>query len=169
MLGMLILAALAIGGHIETSDRSGDVARVDSVRWDVYPRVIDVDAIRAVGVGDSVPGGVVDAEPDPEPAAVRLPDVPAAAVAPVVPQTDIERIVCSFAWPCGEALNVMWCESGGMPDAVSAGGHRGLFQLATGWATNNPDYWSRWMDPWWNAATAFNAWSRKGWQPWSCR
>jgi len=115
---------------------------------------------------------------DPEPAAVRLPELsgpaPAATVPPTVyqpfsPATDIERIVCSFAWPCGQALSVMWCESGGRPWAVSPDGHRGLFQLATGWATNNPDYWTSWMDPWWNAATAFNAWAKKGWQPWSCR
>ena len=83
--------------------------------------------------------------------------------------SDIEQIVCSFAWPCGQALSVMWCESKNDPNAISPYGHRGLFQLATGWATNNSDYWTRWMEPAWNIALAYHVWTVQGYGAWSCR
>jgi hypothetical protein len=92
------------------------------------------------------------------------------AVTPVLPgRTDIERLVAGYPWDAGRMTRIMYCESGGRPDAISPGGHRGLFQLATGWASGNPDYWTRWMEPEYNIALAYYVWTRQGYAAWSCR
>jgi hypothetical protein len=90
---------------------------------------------------------------------------PGAALAP----TDIQALVCSYAWPCEQALAVMWCESGGRPGAVGRGVNYGLFQLNQVHARRIADFWGLWMDPAKNTEWAFQLWSRAGWRPWGCR
>ena len=70
-----------------------------------------------------------------------------------------------------EALNVMWCESGGDPGVVSYDGSSyGLFQLhAPTWARVFPDFWEWWSDPQWNIEHARIIFERAGsFSPWSC-
>jgi hypothetical protein len=86
----------------------------------------------------------------------------------VVPATDIERLVCSYAWPCIEALTVMWCESGGRPDAIGFGNNYGLFQINVLHAPALPGFWESWADPAWNTAVAYGMYQARGWTPWSC-
>lgn len=99
-----------------------------------------------------------------------------ATEAPVL-TNDIERMVCSFSWPCIEALNVMWCESGGRPDAWNDwentadpyDGVAGLFQMAvplhSALIGGDP------FDPYLNARAAHELWTQSGWRHWAwvCR
>jgi len=72
-------------------------------------------------------------------------DVPTATPAPVpagggIDEFYIRALICSFDWPCSEALAVVYgptplCpngESGGDPSAVN-GQHAGLFQISLNW------------------------------------
>jgi hypothetical protein len=46
------------------------------------------------------------------------------------PPRNIEALVCSYPWNCSWALSVMYCESGGNPNAYNpAGPYIGLFQI----------------------------------------
>jgi hypothetical protein len=76
-------------------------------------------------------------------------------------------MVCSYSWNCAEALNVMWCESGGRPEAVSAAGYYGLFQLSP--MHGGQEFWDNWMKPEYNIGVAHGLWSARGWRPWGCR
>lgn len=67
------------------------------------------------------------------------------------------------------ALRIMSCESGGNPQSVNWNDAKitgmpsnGLFQI------NSTQDWS-WHDPETNIQRAHEMWSRRGWQPWSCR
>lgn len=87
---------------------------------------------------------------------------------------DLEDLVCSFAWPCEEALTIARCESGtdlsgrlNRPE-VTNGTSYGLFQINAIHASRFPGFWEAWMDPVTNANWAFELWSERGWQPWSC-
>lgn len=66
-----------------------------------------------------------------------------------------------------EAVSVAWCESRHQPDAVSSGGHLGLFQLAPRWHSHRPG-----MTVWWdavgNSVAAEHLYREQGWSPWSC-
>lgn len=89
---------------------------------------------------------------------------------------DIADIICSYPWPCEEALGVVYgnrrCphgESTGDPWAVSEGGHLGLFQLSPGHFRTYDQDLSRWYEPGVNTYVAHKLWQDYGWQPWSCR
>lgn len=96
-------------------------------------------------------------------------------------------MLCSFDWPCHEAVAVVYgptppnarapigCpngESNGDPLAQN-GDHAGIFQLARRW------HEGRFLARGWTWADAFNAernaviayeiWQDQGWSPWSCR
>jgi hypothetical protein len=81
---------------------------------------------------------------------------------------EIQSAVCSYAWPCEQALAVMWCESGGTPTAVG-GANYGLFQINQIHARRIADFWSAWMDPASNIEWAYQLWARQGWKPWGCK
>ena len=113
--------------------------------------------------------------PAPEPLASYLTPAPL----PAVPVTGIERLVCARDWPCGEALAIMWCESGGKPDTWVLwtktpdpnDGVAGLFQIAT--HANGKRQWIGWdlFDPAQNIEAAYIMWSGNGgnWYPdWAC-
>jgi hypothetical protein len=83
-----------------------------------------------------------------------------------VAEGGVEGVICSYSWPCGEALAVARCESGLDPDAVN-GQHAGLFQIALDWhaakfAGRDP------FDAQANTDVAFAIWSDQGWSPWAC-
>lgn len=106
-------------------------------------------------------------------APVATPAPPQATPAP--PTEGLEAIVCSYSWPCDQALAVARCESGvdhaGRLDGAFAtsGSSYGLFQLNGIHARRFPDFWEKWMDPATNVAWAYQIWTEQSWQPWSCR
>ena len=58
------------------------------------------------------------------------PEATRQAQAPSVSLTALEDLVCSYDWDCAWALAVMYCESGGDPNAYNpAGPYVGLFQI----------------------------------------
>jgi hypothetical protein len=63
-------------------------------------------------------------------------------------------LVCSYPWPCEEALNVIAHESGGDPNAVSGSGCVGLFQLCPAQSGD--------ADPATNVARAYAKWVAGG-------
>src|SRR3990172_6983656 len=87
----------------------------------------------------------------------------------------IEAIICSYVWPCGEALAVAACESGHGTDgrldgAWAVGGSSyGVFQINAIHAYRWPDFWEAWMIAERNVAWAYELWAEQGWRPWSCR
>jgi hypothetical protein len=134
----------------------------------------EVDWLRALRQADVIPALAV---PAPQPA-VPSPDAiePASTALEAASEPgDLEALVCSFAWPCEEALAVARCESGtdmsGRLDDPSAtnGTSYGLFQINEIHAGRFPDFWEAWTDPVTNATWAFELWSEDGWQPWSCQ
>jgi hypothetical protein len=94
----------------------------------------------------------------------------------VPPADGLEAIVCSFPWPCEEAIAVAACESGvdanGRLDgnwAHSSTGY-GLFQINAVHAWRWPDFWEAWMDPYKNTAWAYEIWlDWGGWSAWTCQ
>ncbi len=65
-------------------------------------------------------------------------------------------------------MNVMWCESGGKPDAIGFGNNYGLFQVNSIHASRFPGFWESWMVPEFNVGMAVTLWSESGWYPWAC-
>lgn len=94
---------------------------------------------------------------------------PAPTAQPVVRENrTVEEIICSFDWPCSEALAVARCESGLNPNAYNPSGASGLFQLLMRfhrWRLHGASE----FDPQANAAAAFSLWLEQGWAPWDCR
>lgn len=92
-------------------------------------------------------------------------------LARIVLTNDIERLVCTYAWPCLEALNVMWSESGGRPEAWNDweatadpyDGVGGLFQIATSYhAGLLAGCGGSVFDPAVNVCAAYHLWSASG-------
>jgi len=81
----------------------------------------------------------------------------------------IRALICSYPWPCSEALAVAWCESRFDPLAIN-GQHAGLFQIARNW--HRAKFGGR--DPFdavANVAVAYAIWLDYGghWTAWSCK
>jgi len=80
----------------------------------------------------------------------------------------LEGLICSYDWPCQEALTVMDCESKGDPRAYNDGNH-GLFQVSAvhGWRVD----WNleALFDPAVNTRVAHDIWKEQGWGPWACQ
>lgn len=95
---------------------------------------------------------------------------------PVVayPEGSVEALICTYPWPCGQAVAVASCESGlGMDGYLdgwwaSSAGNYGLFQINSVHAGKFTEFWDRWMDPAYNIEMAFTIWSEQGWRPWGC-
>jgi hypothetical protein len=66
-----------------------------------------------------------------------------------------------------EATQVAECESGLNPDAVSPGGHLGLFQISMRWHSHRPGMDNP-LDALSNSLAAEDIWKEQGWAPWSC-
>lgn len=107
---------------------------------------------------------------------VAIPHTPTPTVVPTVAPTvqpqvlSIPDLICSYSWPCGEALSVAHCESRYRPEAYNpASGASGVFQIVP--------YWHSWrlrpgeslFDASVNIRIAYELWSESGWRPWECR
>lgn len=114
----------------------------------------------------SPPTPTPPATPTPVPASAAT---PASAKPPQLSSDALRALICSYPWPCEEALRVKWCESGSRWDAIGAGANYGGFQINAIHANRIQDFWTSWMDPEKNTAWAFDIWSRQGWKPWGCR
>lgn len=94
------------------------------------------------------------------------------AAEPTVSGVEQWRGLVSKYFPSNQvdyALRIMSCESGGNPQSVNWNDAKitgmpsnGLFQI------NSPQNWD-WHDPESNVKRAAEMFSRRGWQPWSCR
>jgi hypothetical protein len=84
---------------------------------------------------------------------------------------DIPALICSYDWPCAEALAVAWCESRWQPDAVSNDGQNfGLFQINAVHQARVDGDLDRLLDAATNVSVAFSIWrANGGWGPWSCK
>ena len=72
---------------------------------------------------------VTPTEPPPPVSQVEIAVAPPPEVT-AAPLISLEELVCSYGWDCSWALAVMYCESGGDPNAYNpAGPYVGLFQL----------------------------------------
>jgi hypothetical protein len=71
------------------------------------------------------------------------------------PPGNVEALVCSYPWNCSWALSVMYCESGGNPNAYNpAGPYIGLFQILGSSSSL--------FDPVVNVATAYDKYVSQG-------
>jgi hypothetical protein len=127
-------------------------------------------------LADATPPATVAPSPSPAPITPTPPTTPTPApVVQPLPADGLEALVCSYAWPCQEALAVAGCESGvdakGNLDGFWASSRTGygLFQINPIHVRRFPDFWESWMDPAKNTAWAFQIWSEQGWRPWACR
>jgi len=81
----------------------------------------------------------------------------------------ITDIICSFSWPCWEAVSVATCESGLNPYAENPSGAQGLFQMMRQFHTWRY-HGGNWYDPWTNISAAYSLWSETGsWIHWVCK
>jgi hypothetical protein len=97
------------------------------------------------------------ATPVPEVAAVA---VPSPTAEPPALSTSLEELVCSYGWDCSWALGVMYCESGGNPNAYNpAGPYICLFQL-------HQSHGSNLLDPATNVAVAYSVFLSSGPSSW---
>ena len=92
-----------------------------------------------------------------------------------VSHSSVESLICSYAWDCGEAIQVAQCESNLTPGAISPvnrNGTRdwGLMQINDGaWKQAFPVRWANVLDPEVNLEMAWHIYQLYGWQPWTCR
>jgi hypothetical protein len=158
------------------------VAHADILHRDnPVPRVQNASSVRSVADASLARQERLDApapvptpapapapEPTPEPA---QPPTPAATPIPVsaMSKSEIEALVCTYPWPCAEALKVLWCESGGKPWAIGRGSNYGLFQINQVHGRRFSNFWNTWMDPAKNIEWAYSIWARQGWKPWGCK
>lgn len=148
--------------------------------------------VRLAGVGGATDGAVPDGgvvePPGDEGAAADTGDDGGAAIVPVEPvyvapapeptpapalTNDIERLVCSYPWDCYQALNIMWCESGGRADAYNGfSGVSGLFQIhpihADRFAAHGWDFWTDAFVPERNVQIAWEIYEDRWWNAWAC-
>ena len=102
----------------------------------------------------------------------RLDDTPSTAPNRLALPGELERVICAYSWDCDTALRVAWCESEWREDAVSAYGHRGIYQIAPVHIPRIEAMGYTWDDmllagP--NVAVAYALWLEQGWSPWICR
>jgi Transglycosylase SLT domain len=116
--------------------------------------VAEPTAVPDVALQSEVLGVITEAPPTP------TPQPPPPRPRPVVPIGAIEEMVCSYAWDCSWALSVMYCESGGNPNAYNpAGPYIGLFQIHESLGTDL-------YDPATNIATAYSLYLSHGPSAW---
>ena len=113
-------------------------------------------------LGDA--GGVVSPQPSP------IPD-PQPEPIPVLLPAELIAIVCApeFAWDCGTAQRIVWCESRGHPDSTN-GISYGLWQIWSGHAPYIEGYWEHWSDPWYSTQWAYGMYVSAGYsfRAWDC-
>lgn len=78
----------------------------------------------------------------------------------------LEDLICSFSWPCHQALHVAQCESTMNPRAYAAGNH-GLMQINGIHAHQVGGNVEALYDAETNLRVAHSLWLRQGWGPWA--
>src|SRR5262245_13988155 len=113
----------------------------------------------AIGIASLIGGGALESsDRGPGPLAARQP-----SLAPTL--EDIE-LICSYEWPCVEAIQVWWCESSGRWKVVSAdGSNYGGFQINAVHAYRVAGDLQQLLDARVNTAVAFEIWTERGWDP----
>ena len=87
----------------------------------------------------------------------------------IATRADIERLICSYDWPCGEALRIARCESGLAASAYSQGNY-GLFQVNSVHRARVQGDLARLYDARVNTQVAYDIWrDNHGWGPWACK
>jgi hypothetical protein len=85
-------------------------------------------------------------------------------------------LICSYPWPCHEAVRVVYCESRGKHDAYNSERSYGLFQIYApmhGWRVGGQ--LQLLFNPETNVRVAWDIYAEAqrirgyGWQPWSCK
>lgn len=126
------------------------------------------------------------ADPTPAPPGCCAGPVPTATPEPRARRTaryapeELRPILAQYSWNVDDALLVVYgptpaCpygESNGKPTVVSDGGHVGIFQLSPIHAWRFEARGWTWLDSFVaerNIAVAFDLYSERGWEPWSCR
>ena len=130
------------------------------------PMVFDFDAYH--------PGETIEPTPSP----VQAATVRAASQGGSLTEAEMVAVLYSAGWPeelHSQALAVSYCESRWSPYAVGDGGRSlGLFQMQwsgagwQGWFRPAGEDEAQAHDPVVNARTAWWAYQRSGWAPWSC-
>ena len=115
---------------------------------------------------------------DPTPSPVQAATVRAASFGGSLTEAEMVAVLTEAGWPAelhAAALAVSWCESRWSPYAVGDGGRSlGLFQMQwsgagwRGWFIPAGEDEAMAHDPVVNARTAWWAYQRSGWGPWSC-
>ena len=113
-----------------------------------------------------------------EPVIVERATARAASVGGSLTEAEMVAVLTEAGWPAelhSQALAVSWCESRWSPYAVGDGGRSlGLFQMQwsgagwRGWFVPAGEDEAMAHDPVVNARTAWWAYQRSGWGPWSC-
>ena len=78
----------------------------------------------------------------------------------------VHSLVCTYDWPCHQALAVMRCESTDNPHAYAAGNY-GLFQINAIHARRVRGGLDALYDPRENVRVAHEIWREQGWRPWA--
>ena len=102
----------------------------------------------------------------------------AAATVGQLTEAELTVVLLEAGWPeslVPEALRVAWCESRWRPDAVSGGGHLGLFQLSSLWFSYSGIDIAGWAIPVVNARVAWITYQydlergQTPWNQWACQ
>jgi hypothetical protein len=137
--------------------------------WQLFEEFEQFDYDLAYHPGETI-------EPTPSP--VQAATVRAAAYGGSLSEAEMVAVLYSAGWPeelHRRALEVSYCESRWSPYAVGDGGRSlGLFQMQwsgagwRGWFIPAGEDEAMAHDPVVNARTAWWAYQRSGWGPWSC-
>lgn len=184
---LALLALVLIGGNGGNNTQVPQLRDTERSLAPVVPEVRE-SSINGGAIGPPVPwpAGAFVRAPDATPGTAPVRDEPRAQPQDA-PQTAadgdpagapayIVSLVCSYPWPCLEALSVMACESGGNPDAWNSwtstvdpsDGVAGLYQEAIPLHQGLLDvYGGDPFNPETNVAVAYDLWSGSGgsWYP----
>lgn len=92
-------------------------------------------------------------------------EVETSSVQVVEPMT-LEQLVCSYSWPCQQALAVMNCESHGNVLASDGGYNAGLFQIAIAYHSRRLRPGESLYQAEANIRIAHEIWTEQSWRPW---
>lgn len=130
------LVALAAAAILSTACGAGTPTTIDPTIQSNTPTATPPRRMVMSAASDGVqPTDTPTATPTPIPP-TEIPYVPPTRVpvayaqaAPVQPVGNYAGLICSYSWPCSQALAVAQCESGMNAAAVSPVGAVGLFQI----------------------------------------
>lgn len=190
MAACLVGVTIGVGGQdngINTDSGRNSRSTYSSVRhsipgyslvdeWSEAYRRAYVPTPTSTGVPTKVPSTprptdrvFLTGEPDNQEALPRTTLSEVAAGSPVLNNNELRRLVCSYSWPCEEALRVIECESGGRADAYNPTDSIGLFQIHYPSHYDKVERREDLFDPTINVAVAWSIYADSGWIPWECK